>query len=73
MALPHLQATRVSERSMPIITCVAFGAGAKSVIYGRSRGHGAGDIGAKIVAEVARTGLSADEIDLKVNMSYHAS
>ena len=34
---------------------------------------GAGDIGAKIDAEVARTGLSADEIGPKVHISYYAS
>ena len=34
---------------------------------------GAGDIGAKIDAEVARTGLLADAIGLKVRISYHAS
>ena len=30
-------------------------------------------MGVKIDAEVARTGLSADEIGLKVHISYHVS
>ena len=34
---------------------------------------GAGDIGAKIDAEVARTGLSADVIGPKVLISYRTS
>jgi hypothetical protein len=76
MALPQLQATRaLSGRSVPIVTCVAFGAGAIIRLFGPKSmgGLGAGDIGAKIDAEVARTGLSVNEIDRKVHMSCHAS
>ena len=72
LTLPQLQATRaVSGRFVPIIDCVAAGAGAIIRSFGpESMG---GDIGAKIDAEVARTGLSADEIGPKVHISYHAS
>ena len=58
---------------MPIIVCVAAGAGAIIRSFGPESMGGAGDIGAKIDAEVARTGLSADEIGPKVRISYHAS
>jgi hypothetical protein len=34
---------------------------------------GIGDFGTKIDAEVARTGLSEDEIGAKVHFSYHTS
>jgi hypothetical protein len=34
---------------------------------------GIGDFGAKVEAEVARTGLSKNEIGPKVHISYHAS
>ena len=73
-ALPQLQATRaVSGRSVPIITCGAAGAGFFIRYFGPESMGGAGDIGAKIDAEVARTGLSADEIGPKVHISYYAS
>ena len=66
-ALPQLKATRaVSGRSVPIIAFGAGGAGAYVRHFGPESMGGAGDIGAKIDAEVARTGLSADEIGLKV-------
>ena len=72
--LPQLQATRaVSGRSVPIIVFVAAGSGAIIRAFGPESIGGAGDIGAKIDAEVARTGLSADEIGPKVQFSYHAS
>ena len=74
LALPQLQATRaVSQRSVPIITCVTAGVGAIIRLFGPESMGGSGDIGAKIDAEVARTGLSADEIGSKVLISYHAS
>ena len=73
-ALSQLRATRaVSGRSVPIISCVAAGAGAIIRLFGPESIGGAGDIGAKVDAEVARTGLSADEIGPKVHISYHAS
>ena len=74
LAIPQLQATRVvSGRSVPIIGCIATGAGAIIHGFGPESMGGTGDIGAKVDAEVARTGLSADEIGFKVHISYHAS
>jgi hypothetical protein len=71
---PQLQATRaVSGRSVPIIACVAAGAGAIICLFAPESIGGSGDFGAKNDAEVARTGLSADEIGTKVCISYHAS
>ena len=58
---------------MPIISCVTSGAGAIIRLFGPEYMGGIGDIGAKIDAEVARTGLSADEIGPKVHTSYHPS
>jgi len=73
-ALSQLQATRaISGRSVPIISCVAAGAGAIIRLFGPELIGGIGDIGAKVDAEVARTGLSADEIGAKVHISYRAS
>ena len=72
--LPQLQATRaVSGRSVPIIVFIAVGSGTLIRSYAPESMGGRGDIGAKIDAEVARTGLSADEIGPKVHISYHAS
>ena len=69
-----MQATRaVSGRSVPIIIFGAAGAGAFIRHFGPESMGGVGDIGAKIDAEVAHTGLSADEIGPKVYISYHAS
>ena len=69
-----MQATRaISERSVPIIGFCAAGAGTIIRSFGPESMGGAGDIGAKIDAEIARTGLSADEIGHKVHISYHAS
>ena len=74
LALPQFQATRaVSGRSVPIISYAVAGAGAIIRGFGPESMGGAGDIGPKIDAEVARTGLSADEIGPKVHISYHAS
>ena len=73
-SLPQAQATRaVSGRSVPIITCVAAGAGTLIRNFGPESMGGLGDFGAKIDAEVALTGLSADEIGALVGISYHAS
>jgi hypothetical protein len=57
---------------VPIIACVAAGAGAIIRLFGPESLGGSGDIGAKIDAEVARTGLSAEEIGPKVHIWYHA-
>jgi hypothetical protein len=54
---------------VPIITCVAAGAGAIIRLFGPEHLGGIGDFGARIDAEVARTGLSADEIGDKVHIS----
>ena len=73
-ALRQLQATRaISGRSVPIIICGAAGAGYFIRYYGPESMGGAGNIGAKFDAEVARTStaLSADEIGPKVHISYH--
>ena len=58
---------------MPIISFGAAGAGAFIRYSGPESMGGAGDISAKIDAEVARTGLSADEIGIKVHISYLVS
>ena len=58
---------------MPIITFSAVGAGSIIHLFGPESMGGVGDIGAKIDAEVARTGLSSDEIGPKVYISYHTS
>ena len=72
VVLPQLKATRaLSGRSVPIIGCVTAGAGATIRGFGPESIGGVGDIGAKIDAEVARTGLSADEIGPKVHISYY--
>ena len=72
-AFPQLKATRaVSGHSVPIISCVAAGAGAIIRLFGPEDIGGVGDIGAKIDAEVALTGLSPDEIGPKVHILYHA-
>ena len=69
-----MKATRaVSGYSVPIIVCVAAGAGAILRLFGPESIGGVGDIAAKIEAEVARTGLSIDEIGPKVHISNHAS
>ena len=58
---------------MPIISCVALAAGAIIRYFGPESMGGVGDIAAKTDAEVARTGLSVDEIGSKVHIAYHAS
>ena len=54
---------------MPIIACITGGAGAIIRLYGPESMGGVGDIGGKIYAETARTGLSDDEIGPKVHIS----
>ena len=54
---------------MPIITCITGGAGAIIRPFGPESMGGRGDIGARIDAETARTGLSDDEIGPKVHIS----
>jgi hypothetical protein len=69
-----LHATRaVSGHSVPIISSVAAGAGALIRGFGPESIGGVGDFGAEIDAEVARTGLSDDEIGPKVHILHHAS
>lgn len=58
---------------MPIIVCVAAGAASIIRLFGPEYLGGRGDIGAKIDAEVERTGLSDDEIGRKVCVSHHRS
>jgi hypothetical protein len=70
-ALPQLHATRaISGHSVPIITCITGGSGAIIRLFGPKSMGGTGDIGARIDAEVARTGLSDEEIGAKVHI-YH--
>jgi hypothetical protein len=65
-----LQATRaISGQSVPIISVITAGAGATLRLFGPESMGGIGDIGAKIDAETARTGLSEDEIGFKVHIS----
>ena len=52
---------------MPIIACITAGAGATIRLFGPESMGGTGDIGARIDAETARTGLSDDEIGPKVH------
>ena len=73
-AFSQLQATRaVSGRSVPIISFVAAGAGALIRFFGPESMGGAGDIMAKVDAEVARTGRSADEIGREVGCMFRIS
>ena len=68
--LPQLRATRaITGYSVPIIACVAAGAGAILRLFGPESMGGIGDFGARIDAEIARTGLSYDEIGHKVHTS----
>jgi hypothetical protein len=59
---------------VPIIACVVAGVGAMLRLFGPESMGGVGDFGARIDAEIARTGLSDEEIGLKViyfhNLSY---
>ena len=65
-----MQATRaISGYSVPIIACVAAGAGAIIRLLGPESMGGVGDFGARIDAEIARTGLSDEEIGNKVHIS----
>ena len=68
-----MHATRaISGHSVPIIACVTAGAGATIRLFGPESIGGVGDIGAKIDAETARTGLSEDVIGPKVHIfPYH--
>ena len=73
-ALPQLHATRaVSGVSVPIIACIAAGAGAIIRLFGPEYMGGLGDFGARIDAEAARTGLSPDEIGLKAYIPVSVS
>ena len=55
---------------MPIITCITGGAGAILRLLGPESMGGIGDIGARIDAETARTGLSEEEIGSKVHIFH---
>jgi hypothetical protein len=69
-ALPQLHATRaISGHSVPVIACMAAGAAAIVRFFGPESIGGVGDIGARIDAEAARTGLSTDDIGHKVHIS----
>ena len=70
LSLPQFYATRViSGFSVPIIACVAAGAGALLRSFGPESMGGVGDLGAKIDAEIARTGLPDEEIGIKAHIS----
>ena len=60
---------------MPVIACIAAGAVAVIHPFGPESMGGVGDIGARIDAETARTGLPDNEIGPKVHISisYHVS
>ena len=58
---------------MPIIACMTAGAAAIIRFFGPESIGGVGDIGARIDAEAARTGLSADEIGHKVRIYFRLS
>ena len=65
-----MHATRaISGHSVPIIAVVTGGAGAIVRIFGPESMGGMGDIGIKIDAEIARTGLSDEEVGPKVCIS----
>ena len=65
-----MDATRaISGHSVPIITVITAGAGAVIRLFGPESMGGMGDIGTRVDAEVARTGLSDDEISRKVHIS----
>ena len=67
--LPQLRATRaISGYSVPIIACAPAGAGAILRLLGPESMGGVGDFGARIDAEIARTGLSDLEIGIKVHI-----
>jgi hypothetical protein len=71
---PQLKATRaVSGRSVPIITCLAAGAGAIIRFFGPESIGGRADFSGKFDADVNISGLSEDEIGRKVHFSYIAS
>jgi hypothetical protein len=64
----EIRATRaVSGRSVPIIACGTGGAGIFIRFVGPEYIGGMGDLGAKIDAEVVRTGLPVSETGPKVN------
>ena len=72
LSLHQLHATRaISGHSVPIIACVAAGAGAILRRYGPKSMGGIGDVNARIDAEIARTVLSDDEINHKAQMIYY--
>ena len=74
MSLPLLHATRaISGHSVPIITFMAFCAGAIIRAFGPESigGRGLGDSITKIDAEAARTGVPSEEISNRVHTSVY--
>ena len=53
---------------MPIVACVSAGAGAILRRFGPESMGGIGDVSERIDAEIARTGLSDEEINHKVQI-----
>ena len=65
-----MHATRaISGHSVPIIAMITSGAGATIRLFGPESMGAVGDIGPRIDAEIARTGLSDDVIGPKVHVS----
>ena len=68
LALTQLRVVRaLSGDSVPIVIFMAAGAGAMIRLYGPESIGGQGDVGARIDAEAARTGLSHDKVGPKVH------
>ena len=67
-----MHATRaISGRSVPIIACITTGAAFVIRDFGPESMGGVGDIGARIDAEIARTGRPDDEVGPKVHLSMY--
>jgi hypothetical protein len=65
-----LHATRaISGHSVPIIACITTGAAFVIRDFGPESMGGVGDIGPRIDAEIARTGLPDHEVGPKVHIS----
>ena len=64
-----MHATRaISGNSVPIIACITAGAAFAIREFGPESVGGVGDIGSRIDAEIARTGLPDDEVGPKVHI-----
>jgi hypothetical protein len=65
-----LHATRaISGHSVPIFACITSGAASVVRDFGPESMGGAGDMGARIDAETARTGRPDHEVGQKVHIS----